>query len=740
MRRASGWRFVAVVLAVVAAACGSDPEALKRQYVASGDAYFAAKKYAEAIVQYRNAVETANDFGEAHEKLAIAYAAAGDRRGALREYVRAADLLRSNTGVQLEAAKHLLAAGQFEDAASRVQRVLDEDPKHVEALVLRGSALAGLRDVEGAVRQVEQAVTLDPDRALTHTNLAVLKLAQGNTEAARASFERAVLLDPKSVPALLGLATFQWGVNELTAAEQTLQRILAVDPRYVPAHQLLGALYLTSARAQQAEPHVKAIADITQTTAAQFALSDYYRSTNRSADARRVLEAMPPADATAADIQQRLAQLAYDSGEVTRAHAMVDEVLKKNPRNATGLLLKARWLLREGKHADARGRAAAAVKAQPELASAHYVLGIIHATERDKDAAAQSFREVLRLNPSATVAQLQLARLELARGETDEAVALAEGVLKNAPRNPDARLSTARALIARQDLKRAEPLVRELLNQYPGAAAAHALEGTLLLARNDVAAARQSFGRAFELDRRSAEARARIDARLAEEPARVDLLTLSAQLAVTAGEPARAEQTLRRIIELAPADNDAYALLARVYLSQRKLDSARAEFDQLAQRRPRDISSRTMAAMIVHAQNDLRDAKSRYETILALDPNAAVAANNLAWIYAEEQNNLDRALRLAQNAVRSLPDSAQAHDTLGWIHYKMEVPGLAIAPLERAVALEPGNAQHLYHLGFAYAKTGEAAKARTALTQALKLQPRGAEADQARAALQSLGT
>jgi tetratricopeptide (TPR) repeat protein len=134
----------------------------------------------------------------------------------------------------------------------------------------------------------------------------------------------------------------------------------------------------------------------------------------------------------------------------------------------------------------------------------------------------------------------------------------------------------------------------------------------------------------------------------------------------------------------------------------------------------------------------MADARGRYEAILALDPSAAVAANNLAWIYAAEERDLDRALRLAQTATRLMPDSAQAHDTLGWIYYRMELPALGIPALERSVALDPSSAEHFYHLGFAYAKGGDETKARAALERALKMQPQGSDADTARNLLPSL--
>src|SRR5688572_9543817 len=160
-----------LVTMVMAAACSQDPDVRKLAYLANGDGYFSEKKYAEAIVEYRNAVEADNGFGEARYKLAKAYAAAGDHQRAAREHIRAADLLPGDARAQLDAVTYLLARGEYDDAVSRVQRVLDRDPRNVEAHVLRGSALVGLQDMDGAVRQVEEAITLDPQRSATHTNL-----------------------------------------------------------------------------------------------------------------------------------------------------------------------------------------------------------------------------------------------------------------------------------------------------------------------------------------------------------------------------------------------------------------------------------------------------------------------------------------------------------------------------------------------------------------------------------------
>src|SRR5690606_15258169 len=65
--------------AALAAGCASkDPEIAAREYVASGDGYAQQKKFQEAIIEYRNAVNVMPGNAAAHYKLAEVYRAAGD--------------------------------------------------------------------------------------------------------------------------------------------------------------------------------------------------------------------------------------------------------------------------------------------------------------------------------------------------------------------------------------------------------------------------------------------------------------------------------------------------------------------------------------------------------------------------------------------------------------------------------------------------------------------------------------
>ena len=97
------------------------------------------------------------------------------------------------------------------------------------------------------------------------------------------------------------------------------------------------------------------------------------------------------------------------------------------------------------------------------------MLGQVQIASRDLDGATKSFTEVLRLNPRAVAAQLQLSTVTLARGEAASAVRLAQEAIKSVPGNPSARLTLARGLLAQGQITRAQTEVAALLNNYPNA-------------------------------------------------------------------------------------------------------------------------------------------------------------------------------------------------------------------------------------------------------------------------------
>ena len=147
----------------------------------------------------------------------------------------------------------------------------------------------------------------------------------------------------------------------------------------------------------------------------------------------------------------------------------------------------------------------------------------------------------------------------------------------------------------------------------------------------------------------------------------------------------------------------------------------------------------TMLGMLYEMRGKAVEAEKQYEKVLALDSTAAVASNNLAYIYADGNRNLDVALQLAQTAQRGLPDEPNAVDTLGWVYYRKGMTSAAIRELESAVKTSPKDPLLRYHLGMAYNQAGELAKAKATLEEALSIGTQFPGADDARKTLAGLG-
>jgi tetratricopeptide (TPR) repeat protein len=342
---------------------------------------------------------------------------------------------------------------------------------------------------------------------------------------------------------------------------------------------------------------------------------------------------------------------------------------------------------------------------------------------------------VLRINPRLATAQVELSRLLLSTGRTADSLRSAEEAARTEPRSLEARLALVRGLLATKDAARAQKEIAVLLAARPDLAEVQAMAGLLGVLKNDTANARAAFERALSANANSLDALSglialdlrakdntgaikRIDSRVATNPT-PEVLLLAARTYASAGDRAGAERFLRRVIEADASMLPAYAMLGELYLSQKKLDEARKEFDSLAARQTRPVAALTMSGVILQSQGQIAQARARFEKVLAIDPRAPVAANNLAWLQVEAGENLDVALQLAQAAVSAAPDAPEITDTLGWIYYKKNLPLLAIPQFERSVSKAPQNTTFHYHLGLAYLQAGDANRGRASLQRAL---------------------
>ena len=730
-------------------------ERARQQFLESGDHYFAQQKFDEALIQYRNAIKEDPAFGEGRRALAETYFKLGQPERGFKEYMRAADLLPDRADVQVRAGNLLLLSGSFDEAKQRAEAVLVKNPKDVGAQVLLANSLAGLQDMVGAFAQIEEALSLDPRNSVAHSSLAVLELTRGNFKKAETAFLEAVKLNPSSSIATLALGNFYWSSGDLPRAEAALKQAAELNNTKDPLpRRALALFYLTTRRAEQAEAPLQALAaDDPSDALSALMLADYYTMMGKPLPAKEAIERLEKVRGQSPATRLRVARLAYAAGDKAQAVEIVDDVLAAQPNQFDALLLRGRWLLEDGQAGEALLRARAAIAVRQNSAAAHYLAGTAHVARGRNDLALGEFTQVLQLNPYATAARVELARIYIEDGATETALKIAEEARRVDPTSGTAQLAHARVLLLQRDFKRAEPIVRSMAANYPQSAQAQALLGAWYLLKNEPKPARAAFERASALNARLPEAIAglvRLDVaegRIADAKTRVDrevktetspdMLMVAAATYMAAGAAADAETTLKRVIEIAPTNMDAYTMLGRLYLAQNK--TAPAEQRQPGSPPP-TLGEATMAALMAQVRGEQAAARERYQKILQTNPRAPVAANNLAWLYASAGENLEEAERLARTAYEEMPNNPQVAHTVGYVHLKKDRPSLAVSPLEQSVSRSPANPAYHYHLGLAYAGTRQFARARTEFERALELDPNGPNAPEIRTAIAGLPT
>ena len=228
------------------------------------------------------------------------------------------------------------------------------------------------------------------------------------------------------------------------------------------------------------------------------------------------------------------------------------------------------------------------------------------------------------------------------------------------------------------------------------------------------------------------EARERVLRQVELAPKSPLLQNLLGQLWLTAKDWAQAEKAFKTAIELDSSPIAPYLSLAQLYYQTGKIEQSIAEYETVLAKNPNAPAPLMLLGIIHESRKEYDKAKDRYEQILKSNPRFAPAANNLAWLIADQGGNLDVALTHAQTAREQRPDDPHVADTLGWVYYKKNASLLAVSLLKEAADKLPNEPLVRYHLGMAQVRTDDKTAAKHSLQTALKLNQHFAGADEAK--------
>lgn len=765
-----------MLLAAVACARGGDLE----QQLSELRSLQNEGKSAETFDQLTDLARVHPEHPEVSFRYGLAMIAVGRATEAVFPLRKAAEAEEFAVPAGIVLASTLSQTGNHAEALRAADRVLERDAENETALVLRATAAVELHDGVIALESADRLAEKAPDNRAYRFVKAAALAESDRLDEAEASYRELVADAPPEQPQAAGRACqalVRFLLNKRTAPDRAVEEIKACieshpdDPDMVT--MLAGFLQELERSDDLIEILQAALAQSPDSERLRDALVDELVSADRLDEAQQLTEKWVSETEDSKSWRQA-ATLRRRAGDLEGALAAVEKAISLSPTPEdelrffeTELLIElgrfdeaeaklesiAGQLYRDvltGRMAQERGDAKTALDLYAKAGvdwPQNYGIRVLAARAAfalgDIERAKSDLQEATRQAPKETDAALWLARIYFSEGNFGQAIAYAGRQLKErGPVDASAHVLMAHALFDARQAPRALKVLEELEKVRDGKFRSVAwATAAALRERSDPAAA------LAELERRTSEAKLdlgdpaesvvldqlfdllakagkagtvekRLDGLIAKRPEAPHLHALRGRIALIQGQQERAEQELTRALSLEPREATALSGLALLHQAKGDLPTAIARMNEAAAADPSSGDYAYMAARMELMQGDRPGAMEKFESILRLHPEQVGAANDLAYLLAEDAADLPRAQQYAERAVRLRP-SGETLDTLGYVKLRQGAAEEAVGLFERALARQPEYATARYHLALALVEKGEPEAARKALEEAL---------------------
>lgn len=711
----------------------TNPEAWKLK----GDILLYANNNADgALTAYRKSIEVDPKFGPGH----MATFALLMRQSKLDEATKQLEQIKALAPKSLQTKYYeaLLAYQKrdFKLARDLSQQLVTAASNNPLILQLAGAVELQLNSPAQAEIYLTRAIQAAPQLAFARRLLITTYLRSGQPAKALAALNAAIGKDGID-PALLALAGEVYLQNgDAKNAEEAFSKAVKLDPGNAGKRTALALAHLASGQTDVALEELQGIAGTDSGTTADLALISAHLRRNeldKALAAIDKLEAKQPDRPIAANLRGRI-QLAQKN--TAAARKSFERALAIDPNFFAATASLAALDVADKKPDDAKARFEALLAKNPKNGQALLALAELAAYRgAGKDEVAGLLAKAVEANPTDLRARLLLIELYLRTNDIEQATSAAQSAVAALPQSPEALDALGRAQQASGDLNQALATFGKLATMQPLSPQPYMRMASAQIAAKNYLAAEQSLRKALEI-----------------QP---DLLEAQRGLILLAVEAKRypdAVKIARVVQEQRPKSQVGYQLEGDVASTQKNWEAAAGAYRVGLQRAPStDLAIKLHAALIALgkpadsdkfaamwrkeypkdaafvaylgevalAQKDYAAAEKNYLAVLRLQPDSAVALNNLAWI--TDQLGKEGAIAYAEKANALAPNQPGFMDTLAMLLAEKKEYAKAIELEKKALELQPESAGFRLNLAKIYIKAGDKGKAKIELEALAKL-------------------
>lgn len=336
-----------------------------------------------------------------------------------------------------------------------------------------------------------------------------------------------------------------------------------------------------------------------------------------------------------------------------------------------------------GQHTQARDLLAPLIRAQPNCAEAHRLLGVSLCQTGEFSRAQSVLRKYLRLREDDADTLLLLCRMLSQTGQAAEALNMVRSAFEHAPGNLRIACALARMLLAQSQTEEASKVLETLLPGQEDTAFGEfwMLLGHARMLLSQPAAAAEAFRTLVRLEPRNHDARLRLAAALADSENAVeaevevrhcmaggasstDAAFILARSLMGQGRHDEAEAQLRIVVKAQPGHLIAQRNLAELaWMRTGDIEAACVELDSALRKQPRLHALRIAKAQVLLGARQAPAALEEIEAGLAHESSAVDLLSAAATVALEFDGT--RALEFAKRALAILPHDQGSTIALG---------------------------------------------------------------------------
>ena len=751
---------VLAVAAVSLISCSRDPNYLKQKYLQSGIKFYDRARYKEASIMFRKSVEADRKFGPAYYRLALTDLKQGQVANAVGFLRRAEELLKPGTpeadDTDLKLSEILILAAQqqantdtiLREVQTIVDGLLKRDPKGWEGHKLSGdlAMLATSRlyrdaKVEDAKRQLgtaiseyRQALSVKPGDPVITLALGRTLVVDGEVAEAQTLFRSMVDKDKTNLNGYYELYRVYVVQRDTKNAEAIIQEAIKNNPKDPSLRLTLVQFYFSTGRRDEVVAKLNEIkSNLRDFPNAYFQAGNFYERVNDLDNAIKQFE-----EGIRKDPSRKNNYLKYEidayvrSGRNNLAYEKNEQILKNDPKDPEARGLKATFMLDKGDVNTAMSELQSVVTAKPNNWVARFNLGRAHFARGEYEQARQEFEAAIQVRPDYMPARLALIQVSLLRRDIDGALHQADDTIRISPNNVEARVMKAAALQRQGHYDEARTLLTTILDKAPKQVDTLLELGVLDLNEKKFKDAQDVFRRAWEanpnnlrgllgesraylMDNQPDKSVQLIETESKTRPANLELQREVGNAEMNAGQYDKAVSTYQSL--LAKVSNPkqqsgVWTLLGETYLRKGDIQQSINSLEKARQQAPDNSSLTTDLGLLYEMQNKPDVARKYYAYSIKIDPNNALALNNLAYLLSQTNGDLDVALTYATHAKQRLPENTEINDTLGWIYLKKNLTDQALDTFKNLVVKAPTNPTFHYHYAMALNQKGDRDNAR----------------------------